>query len=216
MGRAGARVRRLPKRVRAHEVSGNLRAAAAQQMIKNDDADKARMQKAARIEKRSAPCLISREILASLLMYLEDSARTHEIINACVRTGMSVTEDRTRATAIVTTTPSQIGQRSMWTAVLKVCYVLAPDVLFEKQGACIKYHQATATRRRVWLSPQFEERHASLACIIRAAVESPGSCWNMIPSKADFITAATTAIGRGRACEVPGVVASTKPKEPSR
>ena len=47
-----------------HEVSGNLRAAAAQQMIKNDDADKARMQKAARIEKRSAPCLISKEILA--------------------------------------------------------------------------------------------------------------------------------------------------------
>ena len=49
--------------------------------------------------------------------------------------------------------------------------------------------------RRLWFSSEFEEKHASLARLLRAATTWPGSCWSLAADTENSDVALTTTAG---------------------
>lgn len=51
---------------------------------------------------------------------------------------------------------------------------------------------------RLWFSSEFEEKHASLARLLRAATTWPGSCWSLAADAENSDVVLTTTAGAAR------------------
>jgi hypothetical protein len=73
-----------------------------------------------------------------------------------------------------------------------------------RQGACVKYHAAVETKRSLWVSFAFREKHPSLAAVVDAC--TAGSKWKLLATRAEFAAAVQKSMG-GRATAGKAVLA---------
>ena len=80
--------------------------------------------------------------------------------------GLKVSGDRIGADAFLVNDTRKPGDRTLWVAVLKGGVILSRDFVMKGMGASIKYKAALKSRRNVWVSTEFKEKHAAIVKII--------------------------------------------------
>eukprot|EP00959_Pyramimonas_sp_CCMP1952_P260994 5457024-Pyramimonas_sp.AAC.1 len=107
------------------------------------------------------------------------------------------------AGVFIVTDPARPGDRIELAAVLKGGYVMSARLLLESNGPGIKYADTLHTRRKVWITPDFEERHKAFASILREApvnAKATGAKVHMtfLKSDAEFDAAKSNAVTKKR------------------
>ena len=68
----------------------------------------------------------------------------------------------------------------IWAAVLNGAFMVTPDCFLHHRGPYLKYHRATSSKRRVYVSDSFEERHPAIAALLAHMFGANGSNWTRI------------------------------------
>lgn len=98
-----------------------------------------------------------------------------------------------------------------WIAVLSGAWVLSPDCFLGRPGASIKYKPAIFTKRRVWVSPDFQRENPSCWIALLELLQShPGHSWKLLPTPAAWATARARAETVKRPTEVLAFVSSVE------
>lgn len=84
--------------------------------------------------------------------------------------------------------PANLGNRSLWAAVLQGAYVVTPGVMLHSKGAAVKYNAALKVKRKIWISGDFEHKRPAVTKVIRDSVASYAegglnACWKLIASE---------------------------------
>ena len=111
------------------------------------------------------------------------TARMQHAVSAALPM-IDVCRDRTEATHFVVPDVTAPSQRTEWAcALLGGCISDAAWITSRgRSGFCLQYRAATTgnTRRQVWVSPAWCERHAGLFRILEAALQRQNSKWRLI------------------------------------
>jgi hypothetical protein len=140
-----------------------------------------------------------------------DPAINNSDLATCVATNrMNVETQRMQATMFVVKDVAAPGQRTSLAAALVGGRVAALQYMLSngRSGASIKYRAATLTKRWVWVSPAFKAAHPALADQVQRAIDMPGSTWQVLGCRADFLSLSKKRPAKKR-FEVLGLVASS-------
>ena len=123
------------------------------------------------------------EIFQGKLAFLENAAWAPELHGR----GMHVTADVAVANIFVVADPAtEKLTRWRWSAVLRGGYCFTLSALTRRVGSCVKFKAALQTRRWLFVSRVFREKHAGVWAIIDAAASADISKWKLI-SRAQFL-----------------------------
>ena len=111
--------------------------------------------------------------------------------------GFHIVTSRCDAAFFAVNDPASPGQRTLWSVVLSGGTVVDSVFLRTKgrEGVAFTYDAATATKRSVFLCPDFTARFPCLSSIATQAAEKPGSRWSLLRSWEDFASASDAASG---------------------
>ena len=111
--------------------------------------------------------------------------------------GFHIVTSRCDAAFFAVNDPASPGQRTLWSVVLSGGTVVDSVFLRTKgrEGVAFTYDAATATKRSVFLCPDFTARFPCLSSIVTQAAEKPGSRWSLLRSWEDFASASAAASG---------------------
>ena len=114
------------------------------------------------------------------------------------------TDSMHTATIFIGDNPWHLTQRLVqWAAVLSGSWVVTPNVFIKGSGACVKYHSALETRRRVWVSEAARAAHPKTWILLLEVMSvQPRHKWTLLASAADFATAKVAAERAKRSAEV--------------
>ena len=100
--------------------------------------------------------------------------------------GCSVVDDRLLASHFVVKDLRSPGMRVNWCAKLMGGNILPPSTLLKGKGPLIAFKPAYLTRRLIWVTSDFKERHQTAFEILKKAIEHPSSKWRLLETEADF------------------------------
>ena len=149
-------------------------------------------------------------------VYIEKSLRDDQGLLRSIRSrGMHIVDGRMNSTIFVVSDPGSPGERILWRLVLAGGYAAVPGVFTEGRGMAVAYSPAVESKRSVWISPGFRERHEASSAIIGDTVKTtPRSRWTIITGPgASFTDAATKAARAGNRMGVLALL-HTREKEP--
>ena len=121
-------------------------------------------------------------IVAGKAVFLDKSVAASERKACCstiARLRARQTDVRTDADVIVVHDLATVGQRNKWVCALGGLTVMTAECMVAtgRKGDMVGFKQATLTKRCLWTSPAFAQRHTILHEIIGAFVQKPGSKW---------------------------------------
>jgi hypothetical protein len=102
---------------------------------------------------------------------------------------MHLASEPSRASVFVVRDPGSANPGSVlaWAAMLMGAYVISPAVLQGLPGGCsVKYISALNTRRRVFVSEAFRQRHRRIHLTLEACATHDRCEWELLPGKAAF------------------------------
>jgi hypothetical protein len=144
------------------------------------------------------PQLLAR--MRCAVVAVEGSLANAPAVTACAvqEYGMTVEQVCIRATVCIVADPARLPVRMQWVMALRGGVAVQPKFLMSKgrRGAAVAYQPATATPRKLWLSPTFAEKFPKVAAVIQSASVHPNSKWRMIATHAVY--RATRAQAKGR------------------
>ncbi len=100
--------------------------------------------------------------------------------------GCSVVDDRLLASHFVVKDLRSPGMRVNWCAKLMGGNILPPSTLLKGKGPLIAFKPAYLTRRLIWVTSDFRERHQTAFEILKKAIELRSSKWKLLDTEEDF------------------------------
>ncbi len=166
-----------------------------------------------RDEALAAPLTLSDEKLRSMKAVVARDADNQALQQCLRRRGVTRVHRRVDANMFITNSPGKLGIRDRCIAVLVGAYVCSPSVLLAGSGVAMLYKAAFASRRELWISPSFKDRHAAVcACIsgARANFRRPQISIMKEESRQAFVNQRARAVRAGKRTSVLALVAKTE------
>ena len=112
--------------------------------------------------------------------YLQSDINDHQKVKAdLAERGCTEVGSRAEATVIIADDPSDLGSRSLWTAVVKGLCVASPTFIKSGKGPMIKYKPANRTRRTIYMTPSFTAKHQEIMKTIESGCSDSHSLWKL-------------------------------------
>ena len=85
-------------------------------------------------------------------------------------------------------------------------------------GIALAYQRATSSRKHIWCSDAFKNKHIELWAIINAMLVLPGNMWRLAPSEEEFLAVVLKKMKQKRDSDTVCLLAKAelKSKEPRR
>jgi hypothetical protein len=141
------------------------------------------------------------DMLVGKRVAVTDGYQSDAFDQVCARLGWSVTHELGHARVFIVPDPAALADDVQVAAVLAGGWVMTPATIVENRGVCIKYHDATAVRRKVYVTDTFRAERQAIARVLDARLEERTS-WKTIGSLAAFATAKGQAVGGNASASV--------------
>lgn len=100
--------------------------------------------------------------------------------------GCSVVDDRLAASHFVVKDLRSPGMRVNWCAKLMGGNILPEVTILNGKGPIIAFKPAYLTRRLIWVTSDFQERHETAFEIVKKAIEQQSSKWKLLNTEEEF------------------------------
>ena len=198
------------------EVDPGLVQLARAHQAHRDKTDKARSQKEARDEAKTATprrtSLLNKRLFVDMAEADQDAEP--DVQEAIEKHRMPVVLSRVEAQVFMCSKPADPGRRTLWAAML--CGGTIVDATFMQSGGArgisLTYQAAIRTPRSIWISPAFANAHPALRDVVRDACGTRESKWKLLSTRASFLAAQVKMANRPAAQRRPlDVVALVAP-----
>ncbi len=127
------------------------------------------------------------DMLVGLRVAVTDGYRSVAFDQVCTRLGWALTHELGKARVFIVADPATVAEEVQVAAVLAGGWVMTPGTIVENRGACVKYHDATAIRRKVYVTDTFRAERPDIARVLDARLADRTS-WSIIDSLDAFAT----------------------------
>ena len=152
----------------------------------------AREKAEAKMQRVVARTMPSDEQFNGLRVLVDDSLRSVAFDNAAMHLGWTFVRESKDAKVFVVQNPAEMDDETTLAASLCGGWVMTPDTLVRRSGACIKFKESLQVRRKVFVTDAFKTEHPSIAALLEAKVED-NSAWKLIEDVQSFADLKGTA-----------------------
>ena len=176
---------------------------------KRNKTDRTRIAKELRNARAREKCgSISIASLAGKGVYVEKGITIDD--ESITQYGMVKREHRFKSQVFVVDDPAHVGDRTLWAAVLVGGVLMTQEVFRRGRGAIVKYASALATRRVIWASDAFKEKHAGIWAIVEGCHTEMGraSKFKFVAGEDQYLAAKKKALNKRERCSALNLIAS--------
>jgi len=145
------------------------------------------------------------ELASKFVLIRDDVSQTRPLRDALVRLSASLTEDKGKATVFVVADAANLSDDFKLHAGLNGAYVMMPSVLTDGRGVCLKFKDATKTKRKIFMTEAFKLENEAAAKSIEDKV---GPTWKALTTIDEFALAKQTATKNNASASVIACIGS--------
>ena len=194
----------LPEEVLAGDEEGA--AAARQKLLQNE--------KRRHVEASRAKAILGRDPLLNIdlrtPLWLGPGVSPRDLEPTFSSRSLVLEPERSSSRLFVVSCPSSPGPAVLLSAALHGGRIADSEFVSSsgRRGVGLKYDSAIRSKRAVWLSARFQEKHPVLASLVQSAAKSTGSRWRLLGTRAAYINRVVAATRENRPFRVLGLVTS--------